>query len=211
MHWYSMSVFIQLLLKSYYVQATNDSAGFFSSGEMKSKWVVHKDNSSTFVEYLLDDFTETDDEMSEPLVFPHPSLSSPLEIGVPFPVPSMLPAGGTLGILWTKPSGLGERYQVQFPEGSAVMSRREGQPGSVAWRPWLRLQHWSGGRGVVREELRGSGHTWLNCAAMSEGSHILELVVAVPPFSFLGAMQRTGGALASKLASGPDEASPLPR
>lgn len=57
---------------------------------------------------------------------------------------------------------------------------------------------------MVREDLRGSGHTWLNCAAMSEGSHILEPVVAVPPFSFLGAMQRTGGALASKLASGLD-------
>lgn len=87
------------------------------------------------------------------------------------------------------------------------MSRREGQPGGVAWRVWLGLQHWSGGGaggGVVREDLRGSGHTWLNCAAMSEGSHILELVVVVPPFSFLGAMQRTGGALASKLASGPD-------
>lgn len=54
-----------------------------------------------------------------------------------------------------------------------------------------------------REGLKGSRLTWLNCAAMSEGSHILELVFTVPPFSFLGAMQRTGEALASELGAGP--------
>ena len=87
-----------------------------------------------------------------------------------------------------KTVGPGERYQVQFPEGSAVMSRREGQPGSVAWRPGSGFRTGVGVAGWS-EDLRGSGHTWLNCAAMSEGSHILELVVVVPPFSFLGAMQ----------------------
>lgn len=45
---------------------------------------------------------------------------------------------------------------------------------------------------------------------MSDGSHTLELVFVVPPFSFLGAMQRAGAALASKLGAGPDTASPLP-
>lgn len=133
MHWYSMSVFIQLLLKPYYVPGYKWVSRIFSSGEIRRKWIVHKDNSSTFAEYLLDAFTEKDGEMSEPLLFPHHSLSSPLETQVPFSLPSMLPAGGTLGFLWTKPSVLGERCQVQFSEGAAVMSRREGQPGSVAW------------------------------------------------------------------------------
>ena len=133
MHWYSMSVFIQVLLKPYYVPGYKWFSRIFSSGEITRKWVVHKDNSSTFVEYLLDAFTEKDGEMSGPLLFPHHSLSSPLEIRVPFSLPSMLPAGGTLGFLWTKPSVLGERYQAQFSEEAAVMSRREGQPGGVAW------------------------------------------------------------------------------
>lgn len=44
--------------------------------------------------------------------------------------------------------------------------------------------------------------TWFKCAAMSEGSHIFELVLPVP-FSFLGAMLRMGGALAAKLGSRP--------
>lgn len=50
---------------------------------------------------------------------------------------------------------------------------------------------------VRGEDLRGSGHTWLNCAAMAGFPYLLEPVVVVPPFSFLGAMQGAGGALAS--------------
>lgn len=72
-----------------------------------------------------------------------------------------------------------------------------------AWRRHLGGSGRASGIAGGREGLKGSRLTWLNCAAISEGSHILELVFTVPPFSFLGAMQRTGGALASKLGSGP--------
>lgn len=177
---------------------------FCPPGEVRRKRKVHKDGSSviwsavwaTSPKRILRCHGYT-------ISVPHHSAFSTLwnrtdSPGVPFHLPS------TPILRWWDPGSFVEGAILLGRAGSRTVfgrgdgaSRREGEPGSAACRLWR-----SFGTAGVRQDLRGSELTWLKCAPMSEGSHSLELLLTVPPFSFLGAMQKTGGAWASELGSG---------